>query len=94
MEREDVVKVVHAWTEEFLRLEKEPYINYVQIFENKGEMMGCSNPHPHGQIWSSGFIPAEVEKELENLKAYEEKHEVGMLEKFATLSHYCGSGCD
>mmetsp|Transcript_5429 Transcript_5429/g.23100 ORF Transcript_5429/g.23100 Transcript_5429/m.23100 type:complete len:355 (-) Transcript_5429:322-1386(-) len=82
MEREDVVKVVHAWTEEFLRLEKEPYINYVQIFENKGEMMGCSNPHPHGQIWSSGFIPAEVEKELENLKAYEEKHEVGMLEKY------------
>jgi len=82
MERDDVVKVVHAWTDEFLRLAKEPYINYIQIFENKGEMMGCSNPHPHGQIWSSGFIPAEAKKELENLKAYEEKHGVGMLEKY------------
>ncbi|MFH1086504.1 MAG: galactose-1-phosphate uridylyltransferase, partial [Chloroflexota bacterium] len=34
-----------------------PYINYVQIFENKGDMMGSSNPHPHGQIWSSSTVP-------------------------------------
>ena len=37
-----------------------PQINYVQIFENKGQVMGCSNPHPHGQIWSNASLPQEV----------------------------------
>jgi UDPglucose--hexose-1-phosphate uridylyltransferase len=36
----------------------------VQVFENKGELMGCSNPHPHGQIWASDFVPTEVVREL------------------------------
>lgn len=65
-----------------MSLGKEDYINHVQIFENKGEMMGCSNPHPHGQIWSSEFIPEEPAKELQNLENYEKKHGVGMLERY------------
>jgi UDPglucose--hexose-1-phosphate uridylyltransferase len=38
-------------------------VKYILIFENKGELMGCSNPHPHGQIWCSSDVPVEPEKE-------------------------------
>ena len=45
---------------------------WVQIFENKGEIMGCSNPHPHCQVWASSFIPNEARiKDLNQLKYYE-----------------------
>ena len=49
--------VVDVWCEQYLDLGRRPMINHVQIFENKGAMMGCSNPHPHGQIWSSSSVP-------------------------------------
>src|SRR5436190_1174398 len=45
--------VVNAWVEQYCALGKRPWINHVQIFENRGEMMGASNPHPHCQIWSA-----------------------------------------
>lgn len=62
MSLKDITKVVRKWKEEYLELGSKEGINYVQIFENKGEVMGCSNPHPHGQIWSQNSIPQEVEK--------------------------------
>jgi UDPglucose--hexose-1-phosphate uridylyltransferase len=52
---EDIKKVVHTWQKEYASLGENEAINYVQIFENKGAVMGCSNPHPHGQIWSQLF---------------------------------------
>ncbi len=55
--------VVAAWCEELRALEARPGIGYVQIFENRGAMMGASNPHPHGQIWASASLPNEVVKE-------------------------------
>jgi len=57
MTEEDVRRVVEVWTEQYEEIGHRPAINYVQIFENKGEIMGCSNPHPHGQIWSNGSLP-------------------------------------
>lgn len=51
--------VVDVWTAEYKALGMRPDIGYVQIFENKGEMMGCSNPHPHGQIWAQRTVPTE-----------------------------------
>ena len=48
MEVEEIKKVVNAWQKEYEELGKNEMINYVQIFENKGALMGCSNPHPHG----------------------------------------------
>ncbi len=42
-----------------------PEINHVQIFENRGEMMGASNPHPHCQIWATASIPEQPARELE-----------------------------
>ncbi|KAH0544295.1 hypothetical protein FGG08_001558 [Glutinoglossum americanum] len=47
---------------------------YMQIFENKGAAMGCSNPHPHGQVWVTTGLPEELELELEQLKKYRREH--------------------
>jgi UDPglucose--hexose-1-phosphate uridylyltransferase len=47
---------------------------YMQIFENKGAAMGCSNPHPHGQIWTTSSLPDELTIELEQLKKYRREH--------------------
>lgn len=62
MDVKDIQKVVFAWQKEYSELAKNPSINYVQTFENKGAVMGCSNPHPHGQIWSQSTLPNEVDK--------------------------------
>jgi UDPglucose--hexose-1-phosphate uridylyltransferase len=53
-----VRRVVEVWRDEYSELGRLPYVGHVQIFENKGEAMGCSNPHPHGQIWAQRSIPA------------------------------------
>jgi UDPglucose--hexose-1-phosphate uridylyltransferase len=53
--------VVDLWAEQTLELGRD--YRWVQVFENKGDIMGCSNPHPHGQIWASDFIPNEPAKE-------------------------------
>ena len=70
MNKKEILKVIEAWQTEYLLLGKEKNINYVQIFENKGEIMGCSNPHPHGQIWSQSSIPNEVVKKNTNQLNY------------------------
>jgi UDPglucose--hexose-1-phosphate uridylyltransferase len=70
----DISKVVDVWTEQYRELGASPAIRYVQIFENRGETMGCSNPHPHCQIWANQTIPNEPRKEYESQKAYFESH--------------------
>ena len=62
MKVDDIEKVIELWQEEFAAIASNPSIKYIQIFENKGEIMGCSNPHPHGQIWSSSSVPLELSK--------------------------------
>jgi UDPglucose--hexose-1-phosphate uridylyltransferase len=57
MEKDDIKKVIAAWIDQYKQLGAMPDINYVQIFENRGPVMGCSNPHPHGQIWADEKIP-------------------------------------
>jgi UDPglucose--hexose-1-phosphate uridylyltransferase len=64
MDLPDLRKVVDVWVEQYSELGALPWINHVQIFENRGAMMGASNPHPHCQIWSNRTIPNEMEKEL------------------------------
>lgn len=63
MSAADIRRVVDVWAEETARLGSLPDIAYVQVFENKGAIMGCSNPHPHGQIWATASIPTEVARE-------------------------------
>lgn len=60
----DLTRVVEEWARQYADLGARDFINHVQIFENRGEMMGSSNPHPHGQIWASETIPNEPVKEI------------------------------
>jgi len=59
MTREEIRPVVDAWTQQYEEIGGLDWVKYVQIFENRGAMMGASNPHPHGQIWSTDFVPDE-----------------------------------
>ena len=75
MSASEIQKVVFTWQKEFKELSENPKINYVQIFENKGAVMGCSNPHPHGQIWSQSSLPNEVyKKNTQQLNYYNNKN--------------------
>ncbi|WP_462248488.1 UDP-glucose--hexose-1-phosphate uridylyltransferase [Ekhidna sp.] len=70
-----IIKVVETWVEEFITLSNVDGINHVQIFENKGDVMGCSNPHPHGQIWAQHSVPSEaVKKSISQRSHYEIKN--------------------
>ena len=79
MDRDDISLVIEKWQEEFLDLGSREGINHVQIFENKGDIMGCSNPHPHGQIWSQFSIPVEVQKKTSRQQEYWKKHRKSLL---------------
>jgi len=79
---EEIAGVLRAWTDETRSLGARQDIVYVQIFENKGEMMGCSNPHPHSQIWATGHLPTEPQKELALQGAYFQKHGRPLLQDY------------
>jgi UDPglucose--hexose-1-phosphate uridylyltransferase len=70
----EVEDVLRTWTTETCTLGERDFVNYVQVFENKGAVMGCSNPHPHSQIWTSSNIPNEPAKELRAQTAYRQEH--------------------
>jgi len=70
MKVEDINRVIKTWQKEFRILGENKMINYVQVFENKGAVMGCSNPHPHGQIWSQSTLPNEILKKDTHQKKY------------------------
>ncbi|WP_321476556.1 UDP-glucose--hexose-1-phosphate uridylyltransferase [uncultured Paludibaculum sp.] len=71
---EEIRGVVDTWTDQYSELIHTPGIGYVQIFENRGAMMGCSNPHPHCQIWASSAVPTEIAKEQAAQEAYLREH--------------------
>lgn len=75
----EIEKVVLAWQREYKTLAENELINYVQIFENKGAVMGCSNPHPHGQIWSQTTLPNEVDKKNTQQLNYFNKNKSSLL---------------
>ena len=79
MEQAQIREVVDVWAKEYEELGSKDFINYVQIFENKGDVMGCSNPHPHGQIWAQNSIPDEPAKELRQFKKYYAEKGVTLL---------------
>ena len=85
MEVEDIKKVVDVWQNQYNELGKLPYINYVQIFENKGELMGCSNPHPHGQIWAQKSVPVEPHKEETQMKKFFKKEGKSLLKEYLKI---------
>lgn len=79
--------VLTTWAEQSADLGGRDFINHVQVFENKGEIMGCSNPHPHSQIWASGHIPNEPGKELAAQTDYFHEHRRTLLADYVAEEH-------
>lgn len=79
MDQPSIRRVIDAWIEEYKTLGAKSFIHYVQIFENRGAMMGASNPHPHGQIWASEHLPQEVILESSAQRDYYREHGVSLL---------------
>ena len=74
-----IENVLTTWTRASTDLADKDFIQYVQVFENKGAMMGCSNPHPHSQIWAQSQPPNEIIKELATQTAYFNQHNRPLL---------------
>jgi len=74
MPSREIELVVNTWVEQFRELGSLDSIHHVQIFENRGAMMGASNPHPHCQIWATASIPGEPSKELIAQRTYLKAH--------------------
>ncbi|MGB2868982.1 MAG: UDP-glucose--hexose-1-phosphate uridylyltransferase [Bacteroidota bacterium] len=82
MTAKEIRAVVDVWKNEFVDLGSRPFIKYIQIFENKGEIMGCSNPHPHGQIWAESSIPVEPMKETEHMRGHFDRRGRSLLAEY------------
>ena len=74
--------VVDVWADEYARLGARDDVSHVQIFENKGEAMGASNPHPHGQVWAQRSVPALPAREGERLAEHRARHGRTLLEDY------------
>ncbi len=85
MPLEQIELVVHTWAGQFRELGGLENINHVQIFENRGAMMGASNPHPHCQIWATSSVPEAPSKELAAQGAYRKSHERCLLCDYIAL---------
>lgn len=81
----NVHRVVEEWVRQYQQLGTLPFINYVQIFENRGAMMGASNPHPHCQCWGSASVPNEPFKEQIAQKDYLASHNHCLLCDYLVL---------
>lgn len=79
---EQLRAVIDAWADQTAEL-GERFAN-VQVFENKGAMMGCSNPHPHGQVWATAHLPQELAAEDAHQRAYLAEHGRALLLDTAT----------
>jgi UDPglucose--hexose-1-phosphate uridylyltransferase len=90
MELSAIRTVVDVWADQFRELGAMPEIRYVEIFENRGEMMGCSNPHPHGQIWANHTIPNEPRKEQAALTEYRRQNQSCLLCDYVELERAAG----
>lgn len=81
----EVRNVVDLWVNEYEQLSASPFIQYIQLFENKGAVMGCSNPHPHGQVWAQQSIPVEVMKKQQHQLAYFQQKNITLLADYSRL---------
>jgi UDPglucose--hexose-1-phosphate uridylyltransferase len=79
----EIGAVIGTWTQQSQELGTR--WRWVQIFENKGELMGCSNPHPHGQIWAGDFLPTHAAQELAQQSLWQRNHGSVLLRDYAAL---------
>lgn len=83
MDPADIRRVVDVWADQVTELGAD--YRWVQVFENKGIMLGASNPHPHGQIWACDFLPNEMAAEDHHQRLYYQQHGSSLLLDYATL---------
>ncbi len=89
MSTPEVRRVVDVWAEQVEDLGRT--YRWVQLFENKGAAMGCSNPHPHGQVWAGSSLPNEAAAEDREQRSYFQKHGIPMLLEVARKESASGS---
>jgi UDPglucose--hexose-1-phosphate uridylyltransferase len=82
-----IENVLAAWARASADLGAKDFIRYAQVFENKGALMGCSNPHPHSQIWAQSQLPNEIVKELASQAAYFAEHRRPLLADYLAEEH-------
>jgi len=85
MKEDEVRGVIGVWIEQYEDLGRKNEIRYVQIFENRGAMMGASNPHPHGQIWANQSLPNIPLREQQSCQEYQQKHQRCLLCDYGRL---------
>jgi UDPglucose--hexose-1-phosphate uridylyltransferase len=85
MDHRSIRGVVDLWAAQDAELGARPELRYVQIFENRGELMGCSNPHPHGQIWAVASLPSEPSKELREQRSHWDERRRTLLGDYLAL---------
>ncbi len=78
-----IVQVIETWREQTADLATRSWISHIMIFENKGEIMGCSNPHPHGQIWATESVPGIPARELKAQCEYLKQTGKNLLVEYA-----------
>jgi UDPglucose--hexose-1-phosphate uridylyltransferase len=79
MTPEEVRHVIDVWAEQYRELGAVPWIQHVQVFENRGSLMGASNPHPHCQIWANGEVPNLPARELDAQREHQQAHGACLL---------------
>jgi UDPglucose--hexose-1-phosphate uridylyltransferase len=90
MDSAQIRRVIDAWAQQYEELGSLPYVNAITIFENRGAMMGASNPHPHCQVWAEAMPPTELLKESQRLAAYAQSTGNCMLCSYAQQETACG----
>lgn len=80
LSQEEINNVFEVWQSEFSSLSAHPKIENVLMFENKGKVIGVSNPHPHGQIYATGYVPKYVDMQRNSFASYYKKHGSHLLE--------------
>jgi len=82
MDVASISRVVELWRDEYRALQEHPSVSHVMTFENKGELMGTSNPHPHCQIWATSYIPTIPQREIEAQSEYFGAHSAPLLKDY------------
>src|SRR5438093_9056016 len=85
MSPDELGRVVDVWSAQYRQLGDLPWIHHVQIFENRGAMMGASNPHPHCQIWATAELPNEPARELESMLNFRERNGTCLLCRYLEM---------
>lgn len=89
METAAIRNVIDVWCEQYIEMGRMETISSITIFENRGEMMGCSNPHPHGQIWANRSVPNYQQREIDAQVKYYNQHQSPMLLDYLKWEQEC-----